>query len=180
MTRSKIHFIKGITVIMVNSIKLMSLLLLPLAIIGCSIALAVQPTPPPPAMETDTPAPTFTPLPSPTITPTKNPIDFDLTGDWFFLTGNETKPVPGSLVQTGDLLTGTVTPGVNETVTFEGRFNLVTLVFEGTWSARRGGKGTFIFKLHGSADELVGVTSPNVPFCAARNQSALPQRCDWE
>lgn len=154
-------------------------MLLPLAIIGCSSAPAAQATPPQ-AMETDTPAPTFTPLPSPTITPTRNPIDFDLTGDWFFLTVNETRPVPGKLVQTGDLLSGTITPSnSNEIVTFEGRYNLATLAFEGTWSARIGGKGTFTFKLHGSANELVGMTSSNAPFCAARDKSALPNRCDW-
>ncbi len=180
MTRSKIHFIKGITVIMENFIKSMSLLLLPLAIISCSFAPVAQPTPPPPAMETDTPAPTFTPLPSPTITPTKNPIDFDLTGDWFFLTANESKSTKGTLIQKGDVITGSLNTIGNDKVIIEGRINPVTLDITGTWSSSEGRKGTFTLRLHGSANELVGMNNLNQAICIAREQSALPKRCDWK
>lgn len=164
---------------MVNKFKLISLLLLPLAIIGCSIAAAAQPTPPPPAMETDTPAPTFTPLPSPTITPTKNPIDFDLTGEWWFLTGNESKSTKGNLIQKGNILTGSLTTIGNDTLTFDGSIDPATLDITGTWSSSEGLSGTFALRLHGSANELAGTNNFNQAICVAREQSALPKRCDW-
>lgn len=165
---------------MINKLKIIFLLLLPLAIIGCSIAPAVQPTPPPPSMETDTPAPTFTPLPSPTMTPTKNPIDFDLTGDWFFLTGNESKSTKGNLIQKGEALTGSLTTIGNDTITFDGRIDPATLEITGTWSSSEGLNGTFTLRLHGSANELAGTNNFNQAICVAREQSALPKRCDWD
>ena len=165
---------------MVNKIIILFLLFLPLAIIGCSMAPAVQPTPPPPAMETDTPAPTFTPLPSPTITPTMNPIDFDLTGDWFFLTANESKSTKGNLIQNGDVITGSLNTNGNNKVMIEGRINPVTLDIIGTWSSSEGRKGTFTLRLHGSANELVGMNNLKQAICIAREQTALPKRCDWK